>query len=337
MAHEFESGFTVRRPAWHGLATVLDDYPGSWDEARKLAGLDWDPITEPVYSLDGFTEAEDGSLASRYTEIEGFYAVKRSDTKATLAARPDSYHLIDHVAMGEILEAVLESETKLHYETAGSLAGGTMVWALVRLEEPFQIPGDNSITMPYVALTNRHDGRGGCNLSSTSVRIVCANTWKAQELQSKRTGTTYSFRHTKGWAGRVEQAREAITGARREFRAYAELAAELMGYEVTDAQRELFISEFIPSPPDGIISERVQNNVKTARDAIRTILRSETTAPVAHTAYGLVQAAGEYLDHVRAYRNQERLLGRQLIRPEKLKLRARNLALAAANGELAAR
>ncbi len=332
----------VRQPAWHGLGNVVDEYPGSWDEARKLAGIDWDPITEPIYAVEGFREDEDGSLTPRYTEVPGFYAVQRSDTRVTLAVRPDSYSLIDHVAIGEILEAILESETTLKYETAGSLAGGTMIWALVRLEEPFVVksdklgaPADFSVTMPYVALTNRHDGRGGCNLSATSVRIVCANTWKQQEMESARTGLTYSFRHTKNWKERVEQARDAITGARKSIRAYQELASELLGMEVTDRQQEQFITEFIASPPDEQLTERVQRNVKNARDSIRFILRSETTAPVAHTAYGLVQAAGEYLDHVRPYRNQERLLGRQLIKPEKYKLRATNLAIAAADNRLA--
>ncbi len=336
MAHEFESGMFVRTPAWHLLGNVVDEYPGSWDEARKLAGIDWDPITEPIFKISGFDTAEDGSLTPRYTQVEGFHAVNRSDTHSTLSVQADSYHLIDHTAMGQILEAVLEQTPNLKYETAGSLAGGTMIWALVRLDEPFEIKGDFSQTMPYVALTNRHDGRGGCNLSATSVRIVCANTWKSQEMESKRTGLTYSFRHTKNWRDRVEDAKAAITGARKEFRAYAEIAEELMLHRVTPKQTELFIREFIPMPPDGIVSDRVARNVEEARLAIREILASETTQPVAHTAYGLVQAAGEYLDHVRSFRNRDSLLGRQLLKPQALKGRATKMAMAASKGELTA-
>jgi phage/plasmid-like protein (TIGR03299 family) len=336
VAHEFDSGMFVRQPAWHHLGTVVDEYPGSWDECRKLAGIDWDPITEPVFKLDGFVESEDGTVAPRYTEIGGFHAVNRSDTHSTLSVQADSYHLIDHTAMGEIFDAVLDQTPNLKYETAGSLAGGAMIWALIRLDEPFTIKGDFSETMPYVALTNRHDGRGGCNLTATSVRIVCANTWKASEMEAKRTGLTYSFRHTKNWRDRVEDARNAITGARKEFRAYAELAEELMLHRVTRKQTELFIREFIPMPPDGIVSDRVARNVEEARTAIREILASETTAPVAHTVYGLVQAAGEYLDHVRSFRNTDSLLGRQLLKPQALKGRATKMAMAASKDELTA-
>ncbi len=107
---------------------------------------------------------------------------------------------------------------------------------------------------------------------------------------------------------------------------YAELAHELLSITITPAQRELFITEFIPKPPEGLITDRVARNVDEARAALRMIFESKTTEQVAHTAYGLVQAAGEYLDHVRTARSWETRLNRTLIRPEPLKHRALSLA-----------
>ncbi len=66
-------------------------------------------------------------------------------------------------------------------------------------------------------------------------------------------------------------------------------------------------------------------NVDEARAALRMIFDTATTEHVAHTAYGLVQAAGEYLDHVRGARSWETRLNRTLIRPEPLKHRALSL------------
>ena len=48
---------------------------------------------------------------------------------------------------------------------------------------------------------------------------------------------------------------------------------------------------------------------------------------------GLIQPAGEYLDHGR-YRNRDSYVGRTLIRRERFKGRAVKLAEAAANGSL---
>src|ERR1044072_1095622 len=50
MSHDFTSGLSVHEVPWHGLGEVLDDYPESWAEARKIAGLEWEPAMEPVYA-----------------------------------------------------------------------------------------------------------------------------------------------------------------------------------------------------------------------------------------------------------------------------------------------
>ncbi|MGW4805036.1 DUF932 domain-containing protein [Kitasatospora sp. NPDC004272] len=163
------------------------------------------------------------------------------------------------------------------------------------LNEPIQLPGDDSLTLPFLAVTNRFGLAGGCTLRATAVRIVCGNTFRAAELEGERTGTAYSFIHKRNWREHLEEAREAIIGARREFKEYEELATELLGIHVTAKQRELFLREFIPMPPEGLVTDRVARNVDEARKAVRDILASPTTAPIAESAYGLVQAAGEYL------------------------------------------
>jgi hypothetical protein len=78
-------------------------------------------------------------------------------------------------------------------------------------------------------------------------------------------------------------------------------------------------------PPQGLVTDRVARNVEEARQALRLIFESKTTEQVAGTAYGLMQAAGEYLDHVRNARSWETRLNRTLIRPEPLKHRALSL------------
>ena len=109
------------------------------------------------------------------------------------------------------------------------------------------------------------------------------------------------------------------------MRRYSELAAELLAIPVTLKQRELFVTEFIPMPPDGLVTDRVARNVEEARKAVRLLFESQTTEQIAGTAYGLIQAAGEYLDHVRTARSWETRLNRTLIRPEPLKHKALTL------------
>jgi phage/plasmid-like protein (TIGR03299 family) len=320
MPANVESMFSVREMPWHREGTILADYPGDWDQARTLAGLDWDPVTADVYAAAGINP--DGTV--HYEPVTGWKAISRSDTGAVLSINKDTYTVIDHGEMGEIVEAVL-AQPNVRWETAGALDSGRSVWCLALLDEPIALPGDLSATLPYLAITNRHDGTAACALRATAVRIVCANTFRAAELEGERTGATFSFIHKSSWRTRIDEARQAVTGARAEMRRYTELARELLAIPVTSKQRELFITEFIPMPPAGLITDRVARNVDEARNALRLLFQSTTNEQIAATAYGMVQAAGEYLDHVRTARSWETRLNRTLIRPEPLKHRALSL------------
>jgi len=320
MPANVDSMFSVRQMPWHREGTILEDYPGSWNQARTLAGLDWDPVTTDIYQLAGLTP--DGKVA--YEPVAGWKAISRSDTGTILSVNRDSYTIIDHGEMGEIVEAVL-AQPNVKWETAGVLDEGRSVWCLALLDEPVELPGDNTLTLPYLAITNRHDGTAACALRATAIRIVCANTFRAAELEGERTGATFSFIHRSSWRNRIEEARQAVTGARTEIERYKELARELLAIPITPRQRELFITEFIPMPPAGLITDRVARNVEDARKAVRSLFDSSTTEYVAGTAYGLLQASGEYLDYVRTARSWETRLNRTLIRPEPLKHRALTL------------
>src|SRR5271168_204550 len=101
MSANIESMFSVRQMPWHREGTVLADYPGDWDEARTLAGLDWDPVSTGVYAMTGVT----GDGTARYEPIPGWKSICRSDTGAVLSLNRDTYTIIDHAEMGHIVEA----------------------------------------------------------------------------------------------------------------------------------------------------------------------------------------------------------------------------------------
>ena len=335
MTDYFETGFSVRQPMWHGKGNILTEYPKNWAEARVPAGLEWEPIEVPDYGYKGIT-IEGTPAYSPETAIAGdFFAdpdrkrIIRNDTGATLAVANATYELITHGEMGSVVDAILDTD-HVRYETAGSIQEGKGVWALALLDEPVTLKGklgeDNSVTLPYLALLNKHDGSGAFSLTTTAVRVVCANTWKAAEIEGKKNGTTYSFKHSKNWRDRVEEAKVAITGARAEFAKYCELSEELLGIRITAAQSELFLQAYIPSPPAGITSDRVRSNIDQARNHIRACLNSQTGAEVKHTAYGLVQAAGEYADHIKRANSWETRLGRSVLGMDGAKSRAVKIA-----------
>lgn len=332
MPADFDSGMFVREPAWHGEGFVADRYPADWNEAREWAGLTWEPIEAPTFGFQGFNVDGDVTHNPAQAVTGDYFAdderkrIIRSDTGATLAVRHNQYEIINHTEMGEVVQAILEQDA-VKYETAGSIEGGRAVWALAYLDEPITLPGDNSPTFPYLALLNRHDGSAAFRALSTSVRIVCSNTFSAAEMQGEKNSTVFTFHHSAKWRDRIEEAKQTIRGVRESFNTYVEVATDLAGWTISGKQQEIFVQEFIPLPVGDIVSDRVVKNVETARNVLRQILdESITTESLRGTALGLVQAAGEYADHYRGYRSNDAHYKRQLLKPEPLKSKAVALA-----------
>jgi phage/plasmid-like protein (TIGR03299 family) len=347
----FDTGFTVRTPAWHGLGAVLEDYPTGWDDARLKAGLAWEPELRPAYdvlepvpcpacaAVPGKLHSEaclDFGLlvpcAPQVNIVPNIKLVRRDDTGAVLGSVTDSFELITHAEMGNIIEALQqEGGPALKFETAGSLKGGALTWCLVYLDEPREVAGDDTATYPFLALINAHDGSGACKAFYTDVRIVCWNTYSAASMQGERSGLQYTFRHTKGAKARVadmiEDARNALSGLRTEATAWDVLGAELAALPASDLAATCFAQEFIPEPEADVISPRVRANIITARARFMSLYEQSPSCDGHRgSALGLVDAAVEYLDHLRGFRNADTYMGRSILKPEPLKAKAVTLA-----------
>lgn len=339
MPANVESAFYVREPAWHKEGTVLDDYPEDWDSARIAAGLTWDPVEMPAYAMDpkvleevqmraeaGLADWGDGQrLIDSIHEEKDFKRIVRNDTGATLAVTSDKYATITNNDMGEIVDALLKPKaTKIavKYNAGGSLAGGKQTWILVEVGDGLILPGDFTLTKNFLAILNRHDGAGACKAVQTDVRVVCANTFSMADAQAEADKTVYSFVHRQSWRDRLEEVAEAIAGAQSAHAAYIEFASELLGFNVTSKQTNEFVQRFMPMPVGDVISDRVVSNIEEARMQLYSCLHSPTTERIAHTAFGLVQAAGEYLDHLRTYRSRDTYTTRTLLKPEPAKAKA---------------
>ena len=318
---------------WHGQGNVLEDYPTDWDDARLKAGLLWEPKPEPVYTLKPATTGElpEGAYpidAGMFVPAVGHQAIIRDDTSEVLAVPSDSYSLITHADMGEIIEAVLQADSNVKFETAGSCRGGRQVWALAYLDEPYTVPGDDSAIYPFLALLNAHDGSASCQLTYTDVRVVCWNTWNAAAEQGERAGTRYVFRHTGDTAAKIAEAKTALGQLREDSRRTQELFLALAQVPVDETQVKTFAELFLPSPRDigEQCTDRVHANVTKARATFERLHNeAETTEGIRGTAYGLLQASTEYLDHVRGFRTRDSYMGRTLLRPEAAKAKALNL------------
>jgi phage/plasmid-like protein (TIGR03299 family) len=324
----FDYGFSVREPMWHGEGLVLDAYPADWDEARKLAGLEWEPVPAPV-----FVAGPHSGIGN--VKVDGFQAVARSDNGQVLSVPSSGYSVINHADMGEIIDSVLDADGNVKFETAGSCREGRQVWALAHLDEPWQVPGDESVHLPFLSLLNSHDGSAACKLVFTQVRVVCWNTFQAASADGDRTGQQFTFRHTGNTAEKIQAAKEALAALRSEAEETRQMFTQLAQTPVLEAQIASFTELFLPSPRDvgEQCSDRVHANVMAARGAFQTLHdASPTMDGIRGSAYGLFQASTEYLDHVRQFRTRDTYMGRTLLSPERLKAKSLKLIEAVTAG-----
>jgi phage/plasmid-like protein (TIGR03299 family) len=322
--------FSVRELMWWDVdgSHTLADYP-TRTEAQAIAHP-WNPTTEPLYrAVPSFDD--NGEPVMTYVEVEDAKAVVRDDNDAYLGTVSKGIEPVSNDEMYDIAEVIQGEGSDVLFETGGSLHGGQKVWLLLRLNEPINIKGDpNGTTLPFFALQNDNTGKGAFRGQGVQTRIVCANTSKMADLDAEHYGTEFVFWHTMSVHERIEGAKAALAGWRENVSAYNRMMEHLIGVKVTKKQRELFVTEFVPMPVGNVISDRVVNNIETARQQIRDVLAGPTCEGVDLTAYGLVQAAIEYGQHVRRANSQESRFKRAFLKRDALAADAVTLAEAAA-------
>lgn len=293
--------FSVHQMPWHGLGEVLEDYP-TREQAQKIAHP-WEPVETPVYRR--VPAIANGTLIETYEEVPGSKAVERSDNGDLLGVTSETATLVTNNDMWDVVEAVGKIGTDVLPETAGSLEGGKRVWVLLRLAEPLRVKGDpNGDTIAFLAFQNGHVGNAAFRAQAVNTRVVCANTSAAADVEAKANGYEFTFRHTSGVRDRLDDAKAVVSMWREGVNAWQEAMEHLVTVRVTDAQREWFVEQFQPMPPNHLVTDRVRNNVEKARGELRTILEGVTAEDVHNTAYGLYMAGIEWSQHFRTVRGK---------------------------------
>ena len=213
MAANVESMFYTRTAPWHGLGVRVEEAPES-KEALNQAGLDWKVEQTDVYAASG-------------ERIPGYKANIRDIDRSVLGIVGDRYKIVQNEEAFAFTDGLLGEGVK--YETAGSLAGGKIVWMLAKLPEKYIISGD--AIEPYLVFCNSHDGSGAIRVAMTPVRVVCQNTLN---LALKGASRVWSARHTGNVMSRMDEARETLQLANAYMSQLGRSINELQAKKLTD-------------------------------------------------------------------------------------------------------
>jgi len=310
---------------WHREGTGFA--PGSiqtWDQMRQAAGLEWEVEEEPVYR-----RTPDGE----FEPVENHKNIYRNDrytrpgveNGGTLQVAKNSYSIINHQAMGDILEALYSVGNSakgigLDWDTAGSLNGGRRIFVTAALGDDYHVPGDPSPIRRFLCVLNSHDGTSACRGGQLDTRIVCANTFHAGEMEMRRTKQAFSFRHHGAFKERLEDAKQAIFQATAASENIRKRATQLAALPFTDDQYYEFVDRFLPMPEadtdEGAkLTASKRAAIERARESFQFVASAANPnlTGIRNSVWGVVNAAGEWLDHYKTFRTEDAYVARTLV------------------------
>lgn len=318
MPMEFETGWVHLIPAWHRLSDIKGHRPTSWQEASEEY-LDWEPVTSPVW-----TQTPEGV----FTQVPGYHAVSRDDTGDMLSVQQSTYAVIGNDEFGGLIEYAmgvdLPGMPRLQFDALSVLKGGRLIVATLYLERPLRIPGDESPLYPLMAFWTRHDGTGGMKCGATTIRVVCANTQAMAETQMDQHKFTFTIRHTKNWAEKMEQARASIVSALANVDTWQEMAGKLAGNAVVLDEVRSYLDRWLPFST--AMTDVQRQNMESKRAAFWRAYDSHTCEAIKGTAWGVLQASIEAADHYFPAHSYETRTSRILVNGDGYKYRALQLA-----------
>jgi phage/plasmid-like protein (TIGR03299 family) len=168
MAHAIEKMAYVGETPWHSLGSALP--PRQPIEVwSKKAGMDWEIRETPVRFMTG----EAGALGSIQT-FPDQKVLYRSDTRAPLSVVSNRYQVVQPKEILEFYRDLTEI-SGFELETAGVLKAGRKLWALARTGKEASLKG-NDVVKGYVLLATSCDGTLATTATPTTIRVVCNNT-----------------------------------------------------------------------------------------------------------------------------------------------------------------
>ena len=149
---------------WHGLGERV---PADLSPRQMMekAGCDWEVKKVPTYAAP----ADDDLIATGTSAL-----IRSTDNKVLAPSVGEGWNPVqNHEAFEFFNEYCLAGDMEMH--TAGSLKGGQMVWALAKVNESFNVLGEDQVDS-YLLFSNPHQYGKSINVRFTPIRVVCNNT-----------------------------------------------------------------------------------------------------------------------------------------------------------------
>ena len=284
-----------RNDVWHRLGQEMA--PGmTIEQWAASAGLDWQAIKVPAIAALSGPAFDHIEASKRFLPVEGDCYVVRSDTGAALGHASDGYEPCQPSEVLDWFQRYVSVDDRFQLDTAGSLKGGKIIWAMARFNGTMDIVGDKHVARLLMSTT--FDCTGSTINKATMVRVVCNNTLDAAVADGGKS--IVRTRHNTAFnADRVHKELSRIAAG---YSAYKAMAEAMVARDLTVSETSNFFKACLDIPFDAKesdISGRKRNQFQALGNAYRTTCL-EGTEP--GTAWAAINAITRYVDHDRSTR-----------------------------------
>jgi phage/plasmid-like protein (TIGR03299 family) len=295
MAHLVQQMAYVGAEPWHGLGNLLPAKQPieAW---QKAAGMDWTIQETPVR----FMADSIGSLGTIHS-FEEQKVLYRSDSKEALSVVSQRYQVVQP---REVLEFYRDLTDLSGYqlETAGVLKGGKKFWALAKTGQSTALKGNDQIN-GYLLLATSCDGTLATTATPTTIRVVCNNT-----LTIAVNGASQAIKVPHSTRFDPQAVKQQLGIAVSQWDGFMYRMRTLAERRVkTHEAMNYFLRVMCDVQPGnlesaGIANERALKRVQSLYDGQGKGAELEAAKG---TAWGLLNAVTEFVDHERRARNTE--------------------------------
>lgn len=297
MSHLVERMAYVGETPWHSLGTQLPARQPI-DVWAERAGMNWRIMESPVQYRPLGDEGE-GPLQT----LEEQKVLYRSDTHAALSVVGGRYQIVQPREVLEFYRDLTEAGG-YELETAGVLKGGRKLWALARTGQSAQLVGGDSVN-GYLLLATSCDGTLATIAMPTSVRVVCNNT-----LSVALRGVTQCVRVPHSTTFDSVTVKQQLGIAVSSWGEFMYRMKTLSKRKVTSQEAATYFVDVLCQsmaaslgPGSAVVTnERALKRVQALYDGHG--LGAELASSKG-TAWGLLNAVTQYVDHERRARSRE--------------------------------
>lgn len=285
----------VKKPAWHGLGTILDAPPTA-AEAIFAAGLDWIVTKEPLFTKEGVDENVSAPILQKAPD---HYALIRSCDRKILGVAGKRYVPLQNIEAFDFFNPFLDKGVAT-LETAGSLQGGKIVWVLAKLNGfEADVVKDDPV-QAYLLLSNPHTGNGAARVLFTPTRVVCWNTLRAAEEGAKNS---VKIVHSKNLTSSLATVQQTVDVTSKTFTFSLDHYRAMARKEISVVGLKNYVRKVLEVPDKVRDMPRAWEGIEAAFDAGP----GADIPGVGGTVWNAYNSITYWIDHMRSRSNESRL------------------------------